>query len=147
MITTIPPPISWSTMEFKGLGQRYPNKNRYFDNAENRKINETVLEMSIDESVMVLVSLYRPHRHPATFYDNHSTSRNLYLVHYETDFFLKKNSVLGYLWYSPLNVRMDINWGGEVHCKWPREKRDQYFSIRSKNISIWIELPEVDKKI
>ena len=34
----------------KGLGQRYPNKKRHFDNAENRKIAEKVPEMTIDES-------------------------------------------------------------------------------------------------
>ena len=59
----------------KGLGQRYPNKNGHFGNDENRKIVENALEMTIDESVTVLVDLYRNPRHPATSYDNQSTSR------------------------------------------------------------------------
>ena len=56
----------------KGLGQRYPNKNRHFGNAENRKTVENVPEMSIDVPVTVLVDLYRRPRHPVTFYDNHT---------------------------------------------------------------------------
>ena len=78
---------------FKGLGQRYPNKNRQFGNAENRKIVENVPEMSIDEPVTILVDLYRRPRHPVTFYDNHSTSRNFHLVLCGNRFF--KKSVFG----------------------------------------------------
>ena len=46
---------SWK-FAFKGLGQRYPNKNGHFDNAENRKITEHVPEISTDDSVTVLLS-------------------------------------------------------------------------------------------